>query len=177
MAVKRETSNTPKVKKEPRESKNRGVPGGLKLFGRTLSNQVQLSFGMLIVLSLVSLSVIIVLALMISSIANRMEVERIPFAQEMVRIDETFDVLSKNITDYGLGVSSSYFQAEEVPMKHCIMPCRGPWKITTNKGFQSSLNITLKNLEKLHELLASVDLDSPDAGQCSSPRWMPCSLK
>lgn len=163
MAVKRETSNTPKVKKEPRESKNRGVPGGLKLFGRTLSNQVQLSFGMLIVLSLVSLSVIIVLALMISSIANRMEVERIPFAQEMVRIDETFDVLSKNITDYGLGVSSGYFQAESTyETLHYAMS--RALEITTNKGFQSSLNITLKNLEKLHELLASVDLDSPDAG-------------
>jgi len=155
--------NTSKAPKAIMEPKDRGVPGGLRLLGRTLSNQVRISFGMLIILSLVSLSVIIVLGLMISALANTMEVERIPFAQEMVRIDESFDALNDDIADYGLGVSSGYFQAETTYQTLHYALTRA-LDITTNQGFRSSLNITLGNLEQLHELLATVDLNSPDAG-------------
>lgn len=157
MATKRTASKAPKALKE------RDIPSGLRLFGKTLSSQVRVSFGMLIVLSLVSLLVIIVLGLMISALANTMEVERIPFAQEMVRIDQSLDDFYNNVTDYGLGISSGVFQAE-ISYETLHYAVTRALDITNNQGFKSILNISLRNLEQLHGLLVSVDLSVPDAG-------------
>ncbi len=160
MALKRKAAKAPNTPKTPEEN---GVPRGLRLVGKTLSSQVRVSFGMLIVLSLVSLLVIIVLGLMISALANTMEVERIPFAQEMVRIDQSLDDFYSNVTDYGLGISSGYFSAQTTYQTLHYAVARA-LEITTNEGFKSILNISLQNLEQLNELLVTVDLSAPDAG-------------